>query len=122
MKKTTNRSTVAKRIAEGMRELEQAMKAGKPLHELLTARTVEIPDPSAYDARSVRRTRLALHVSQAVFAKLLGVSAELVEHWEQGRAVPRGAVRRLLDEINLNPSDFLSRHLAAANRRTRKAG
>ncbi len=122
MKKRPSQKTVAQQIRQGMRELEQAMKDGKPLHELLTARVVEIPEPTVYDATAVRRTRLRLHVSQVLFAKLLGVSVELVEHWEQGICVPRGAVRRLLDEVNMNPDGFLGRHIGTPGRSSRRAG
>jgi DNA-binding transcriptional regulator YiaG len=125
MKRIAKKKTVAQRIAEGMRELEHAMETGKPLHELFTVRTVEVPEPSAYDAKTVRRTRERLRVSQGIFAKLVGVSVELVEHWEQGVCVPRGTVRRLLDEINRDPDDFARRHIVGEDPtagRRRKAG
>jgi putative transcriptional regulator len=121
-RKSAKRRTVAERLAAGMRELEMAMRSGKPLHELFTVRTVEIPDPARYDAKAVRKSRQRLHVSQAVFAKLLGVSVELVEHWEQGVREPRAVVRRLLDEINRDPNDFLSRHVGSSRASIRKAG
>ena len=113
---TKRRSPVAQRLALAMDELQAAMASDKPLHELFTIRTVEVPDPAVYDARAVRRTRARLNVSQAVFARLVGVSPELVEHWEQGRSVPRPVVRRLLDEINRDPGGFLTRHTAIDSR------
>jgi putative transcriptional regulator len=122
MNKPKNRPTVAQRIAQGMGELEHAMRSGKPLHELFTVRTVEVPNPTIYDAKSVRKVRDRLQVSQAVFAKLLGVSVELVEHWEQGVCAPRPVVRRLLDEISRNPAEFLARHIERGCRRLAKAG
>jgi DNA-binding transcriptional regulator YiaG len=72
----------------------------------VTVRHVEIPEPGAYTGADVKATRNALGVSVAVLAKLIGVSAKLVEHWEQGRRVPAGAVRRLLDEMNRDPSHW----------------
>jgi DNA-binding transcriptional regulator YiaG len=57
---------------------------------------------------------MRLRVSQAVLAKLLGVSVELVEHWEQGVCEPRRAIRRLLDEIARDPAGFLRRHITHA--------
>jgi putative transcriptional regulator len=127
MKKKTRlrtRSTVAQRIHRGMDELEQAMRgdATRPLTEFFTIRTVEVPDPATYDARAVKRVRDRLHVSQAVFAKLLGVSVELVENWEQDLSTPRPLARRLLDEISQNPSDFLNRNIGHAPSRLRRAG
>lgn len=112
--KQNKRRTVAQRIAQGMLELEQVMESGRAPHEVFTVRTVEISDPAVYRAKDVRATRDRLHVSQTIFAKLIGVSPELVEHWEQGICAPRGIARRLLDEINRDPSDFLRRHLRSA--------
>jgi DNA-binding transcriptional regulator YiaG len=54
----------------------------------------------------VRATRDRLGVSVAVFAKLVGVSAKLVEHWEQGRRAPSTLAARLLDRINADPDGF----------------
>jgi DNA-binding transcriptional regulator YiaG len=53
-----------------------------------------------YDAAAVRRTRERLGASQAVFAKLVGVSKVLGQSWEQGARKPSKLARRLLDEIN----------------------
>lgn len=110
----TKRKTVAQRITQAMAELEEVMAKGCRPEELFTVRTVEIPDPTPYAAKDVRATRDRLRVSQAIFAKLLGVSTELVEHWEQGICAPRGIARRLLDEVNRDPAGYLSRHLRQA--------
>ena len=47
-------------------------------------------------------------MSQAVFAKVMGVSTELVQHWEQGIREPSGIARRLLDRVNADPAAFLA--------------
>ncbi|HSZ54493.1 MAG TPA: hypothetical protein VK797_02450 [Tepidisphaeraceae bacterium] len=122
MKKRKRRKTVAERITAGMRELEKAMRSGKPLHEMFTVRTVEVPDPPVYDAKAIRGVRRRLGVSQAIFAKLVGVSVELVEHWEQGVCAPRPVARRLLDEIMHDPDDFLHRRIGPQARRLKRAG
>jgi putative transcriptional regulator len=52
----------------------------------------------------VKRLRTeTLGVSQAVFARLLGVSPKLVEAWESGRNTPAGPVRRLFELIERDP-------------------
>ena len=72
----------------------------------VTVREVEIPEPTGYAAKDVRATRQRLRVSVAVFARLVGVSAKLVEHWEQGRRAPSKLAARLLDRINADPDGF----------------
>jgi putative transcriptional regulator len=98
------------RIKESLEELRDALASGQPLESKFTVRTLEVPEPRPHDARSVRALRQSLGVSQAVFARLLGVSNELVEHWEQGIREPKPLARRLLDEISRDPKDYLRRH------------
>lgn len=50
--------------------------------------TVEVPPIAA--------TRQKIGVSQARFAKLLGVSVRTLQEWEQGRRKPSGAAQSLL--------------------------
>ena len=44
----------------------------------------------------VKVIRKRLHVSQAKFAHLIGISAATLRNWEQGRTYPEGAARALL--------------------------
>lgn len=44
----------------------------------------------------LRAARAQSGLSQADFAKAMGVSRRTLENWEQGRAEPTGAARRLL--------------------------
>jgi putative transcriptional regulator len=74
----------------------------------VTVRDVEVAEPTDYDARAIVATRHKLGVSQPVFARLVGVSLTLAQSWEQGRRAPHGTARRLLDEINRDPSHFAS--------------
>lgn len=99
---------VADDITAGMKAIEQMIGAGKRPDELFTARTIEIPDPSDYAARDVRALRESLHVSQAIFARLLGVSRILVQKWEAGDNTPSPMARRLMDTIKANPPAWLS--------------
>lgn len=84
--------------------------------EPLTVRHVAtIPQPRARRPNDVKRLRTTtLKVSQAVFARLLGVSPKLVEAWESGRNTPAGPVRRLFELIERNPADFLKRYTKGA--------
>jgi putative transcriptional regulator len=45
---------------------------------------------------AITETRTRTGLSQAQFAKVLGVSARTLQEWEQGRRQPAGAARSLL--------------------------
>jgi putative transcriptional regulator len=62
-------------------------------------KTVEIPDAPTFNAKAVHTLRDRLGLSQALFAKLLGVSRKLVEAWEAGTRTPSPMACRLLDAI-----------------------
>ncbi|MGD0960147.1 MAG: helix-turn-helix domain-containing protein [Methylomonas sp.] len=54
----------------------------------------------------VAKTRVASCLSQAEFAKLLGVSVRTLQDWEQGRRSPSGAAKTLL-RIAENHPEYL---------------
>lgn len=94
-------------IVASITEAVEVERARIPVESRFTVRTVEMPDaPAPYDAAAVRATRHRLTVSQAIFAQLLGVSAMLVRAWEQGQRKPAPWARRLLDEVNRDPSHW----------------
>jgi putative transcriptional regulator len=99
---------VADEIMAGMRELERMMDQGKSPREMFTVKTIEIPDPRGYRPRQIRELRASLGVSQAVFARLLGVSVVLIKSWERGSRDPSPLARRLLDTIKTDPSGWLA--------------
>ena len=88
--------------------------------QTLTVRTVRLDmEPAEYSAQDIKRLRAGLGVSQAVFARLLAVSAKLVQHWEHGERDPQPIARRLLDEIRSDPERWMAklgsgRHAATA--------
>ena len=51
----------------------------------------------------VTNIRRKLHVSQAKFAYILGVSVDTLQNWEQGRRVPEGPALALLRVAETNP-------------------
>lgn len=51
----------------------------------------------------VTNIRRKLHVSQAEFAHILGVSVDTLQNWEQGRRRPEGAALALLKVAETNP-------------------
>jgi DNA-binding transcriptional regulator YiaG len=111
-KSSARKTAVGARLIESLTELRDALASGAPLEERFTVRTVHMPEePSRYTRRDIKKLREEqLRVSQAVFAKLIGVSAPLVRAWE-GRAqrrLPPPMARRLFDQIRQNPQGWVA--------------
>ena len=88
-------SKLGKRLIAALDEVAGALESGGMSR--LTVRTVKLPaDPMPYDSEAVKRTREQLNVSQAVFARLLGISVVLAQGWEQGQRKPSKMACRLL--------------------------
>ncbi|MBI2798778.1 MAG: helix-turn-helix domain-containing protein [Gammaproteobacteria bacterium] len=81
--------SIGAEILEGIRQL----KRGE------TGRVITIP--------SVSETRTRVGLSQAEFARLLGVSVRTLQEWEQGRRAPSGPARTLLAIAHKNPRALL---------------
>ncbi|PWU12381.1 MAG: transcriptional regulator [Verrucomicrobia bacterium] len=58
--------------------------------------------------KSIPATRRRLGLSQARFARLLGISLRTLHHWEQGTRQPTGAARVLLRVAAQNPQAVLA--------------
>ena len=72
-------------------------------------RAVEIPPrPKPMRPADIRALREELNASQALFARLLNVSSNAVESWEQGLRQPRQATLKLLHVARKNPEVLLS--------------
>ena len=56
---------------------------------------------------SIAGTRETMGLSQAQFARLLGVSVRTLQDWEQGRRAPSGAARTLIMIAHRNPKALL---------------
>jgi len=59
-----------------------------------------LPPQRPFRPEDIRRIRTANHVSQAVFAAILGIGKTTVQQWEQGKKKPSGPAQRLLDIID----------------------
>ena len=57
---------------------------------------------------NVRRIRQRFSASQSGFAKMLGVSVDTIQNWEQGRCIPTGPARVLLVVADRNPELLIS--------------
>jgi putative transcriptional regulator len=103
MRKPT-KDSLGEMLLQSLAELRDGLRgeSGK-----LTLKTIEIPDPPAFDAKSVHRLRDRLGLSQGLFARLVGVSQKLVEAWETGTRRPSTMACRLLDAIERRPAHFV---------------
>lgn len=66
--------------------------------------TLSITPLDVFTATEIKEIRGGTGLSQALFAKYMGVSVKTVEAWEAGRNQPDGAARRLLAITRENPS------------------
>lgn len=72
-------------------------------------RAVELPQrPKAMKPADIRALRESLNASQTLFARLLNVSSNAVESWEQGIREPRQATLKLLHIARKKPDVLLS--------------
>lgn len=65
--------------------------------------TIEKDEIIPAEKAQVAAARAATGLSQAAFAKLLGVSVRTLQEWEQGRKMPSGAAATLLKVAALHP-------------------
>jgi putative transcriptional regulator len=87
---------------------QKAESGGAGSAKAFNLRTVEIPArPRPLKPADIRSLRESLNASQVLFARLLNVSANAVESWEQGVRQPRQATLKLLHIVRKNPSALL---------------
>jgi putative transcriptional regulator len=108
-------SPAGAKIVAALEEAVAAMRSGEPLEKRFTVRTYHADfTPRAYGPDDVRRVRGLLGMSQAVFARFLGVDANTVRSWEQGNRPPSPIARRFMDEIEADPEHWRRRNVQRA--------
>jgi DNA-binding transcriptional regulator YiaG len=71
-------------------------------------RAADLPSrPKPLKPSDIRAIRASLNASQALLARLLNVSSNAVESWEQGIREPRQATLKLLHIAKKNPAVLL---------------
>src|SRR4051812_47300989 len=83
------------------REIARLIKDDPDQGELDPTRPFEVVIPESIDVAAIRRR---LRLTQATFARRIGVSPRVVSDWEQGRQKPTAAARALLlilDELGV---------------------
>jgi putative transcriptional regulator len=78
--------------------LESVREGGSILREeKLPSRSFEIEKPD------IKRIRANYKLSQSEFATLLGIKLSTLQNWEQGRRIPQGPARVLLQVAAKHP-------------------
>ena len=84
--------------------LDEAILDAKSGNKILNSETVsiEIEPLVEYSADTIKDIRKRTGLTQALFAKWIGVSTRTVEAWESGRNTPSGPSSRLLSLLQQN--------------------
>ena len=75
--------------------------------------TLSIMPLDVFTATEIKEIRNSTGLTQALFAKYMGVSIKTVEAWEAGRNHPDGAACRMLSITRANPSFPLTSGIVA---------
>jgi len=104
-RKPASTNSFGRELMEGVRQMHDAVSTGDLSG--FKVRQVEVPEPSKYGPSDVRSLRDELRLTQAMFGRIVGVSTETIEHWEQGIRRPAASARRLMDQIKSRPDEFV---------------
>ena len=87
------------------RKTEFTTQVNGSIRRVVTRRdgTIEKDEIVPVERAQVLAARAATGLSQAAFAKLLGVSVRTLQEWEQGRKLPSGAAATLLKVASRHP-------------------
>ena len=86
-------------LMQGLQEISEYEQGKRKLR----ANRVEIVPIERFSATDIHNLRMALEMSQMVFASVIGVSEKTIEAWEAGTNRPNGASSRLLQLIKKKP-------------------
>lgn len=102
----TNRN-IGDEIIEGLTEFRDTLRDGEHIAKKFTMRQVQLElEPHEFTAEDVRDMRDIFRASQAVFAKMIGVSPSTLQNWEQGRTPPPPWARRMLELMQSDPEPW----------------
>jgi len=95
-------------LIQGLSEIVEGLSrvSGK-----ITIRHCKVAPPPVVKSKQIVLIREQLHMSQNLFAEVVGVSPQLVRAWEQGTRKPSRMACRLLEEIRQNPGYWRGRSL-----------
>ncbi len=73
----------------------------------ISARHATVAPAPEFSAAEIAALRKEMGLSQTLFAQILNVSPETEKAWEQGKFLPGGSVRRLLQIASRRPAVLL---------------
>ena len=77
----------------------------------LRTTTLDLPKPAPkLAAKDIRKIRMRLGASQAVFARLLNIPTRTAIDWESGEQRPSGAALKLLNIAQRQPEVLVEEH------------
>lgn len=103
------RNTAKTKRVKAFHDLKQALQDALAYEqgEKANVRVSELPPPpKPLSPGQIRAIRKSFNVSQAAFARIINVSANTVESWEQGARRPRDASLKLLTIAQTHPEVF----------------
>jgi putative transcriptional regulator len=96
-------------LFEGLKNsLNKALEHSKGKIDLRSTEIV-IEEPPRIRPKKVSEIRNKLMISQAAFAKIIGVSKKTIEAWESGKNTPNGPSRLILSLLDKDP-DFIEKY------------
>lgn len=101
--------TIEEQIIQGLESFAEAVKRDEITTRFTCRKVVLDLQPTEYKPALIKNTRDVLKMSQALFARFLGVSPATVRAWEQGTKTPSPIACRFMDEIRRDPARFLNR-------------
>jgi len=115
----TKKPSIAEKIIEGLESFADALERGEDINKRFTCRKVVLNlEPTSYNSDLVKKTRDVLNVSQALFARFLGVATNTVCAWERGDNSPNDMACRFMDEIRHDPDYWRQRLLDVVTEKT----
>lgn len=110
------RKDLFEQLVESVKQMK-AIEAGR----LKPSRVTRAEDLLRGDTPDVAALRARFKLSQAEFARLLGISVNTLQNWEQRRRRPEGPAKVLLRVVATHPEALLSASRSTAKRRARHA-
>jgi putative transcriptional regulator len=115
-------TSIERDLVEGLEGFLDDLTSDADIETKYTCRRMVLDlEPVPYSAAQVKATRKLLRISQALFAKFLGVATNTVRAWEQNKANPQDIACRFMDEIQRNPDYYRKRIAQSAKMRECKA-